>query len=535
MNLSERKLSEISALDSEAKYSMLFENSADGILIADIETRKLKHANPAGCRMFGYADEELRTMCVADIHPKDTLPHVVAEFEALARGEKTLATDIPCLRKDGTIFYADINTTKIPVPIDGRACIVGFFRDVTELKRAKDDLLNTNIWLQKSLDELALTQQKVIQQERLSALGQMASGIVHDFNNVLMPILGFSELLLSNPSALDDRKESRHMIGMILSAGKDARQIVRRLSAFYREEEDTDYKMVDISRIVESSISLTMPKWKEELNAKGITIEMVTEFNSVPQIRGNESEIREALTNLIFNAVDAMPNGGVITFRIFLKNDISIVLEVTDTGIGMGQETLQHCLEPFFTTKGQGTGLGLSMTYGIVERHEGVVEIESKPNAGTTIRMLFPVPFETREINKELEEISKPLPPLRILVIDDEVRVRDLIARLLKTDAHHVEVAAGGREGLEMLLRGYFDLVITDRAMPIMSGDEVAKETHKLRPGTPIIMLTGFGNIMKNSNECPPGVTRVMSKPLTSKDLRLVMASVMKEPIENKL
>ena len=419
---------------------------------------------------------------------------------------------------------------------DGSQMIMEMGIDITERKKAEEDLRDANMRLQKSLNELALTQQKVIQQERLSALGQMASGIAHDFNNVLMPIMGFSELLLSDPSALDDRKESRHMIEMILSAGKDARQIVRRMRTVYRKDNDTKYEMVDISRIIESAISLTMPKWKEELNAKGITIEMVTEFHSVPQINGNEREIRESLVNLIFNAVDAMPKGGVITFRVFRKNDISIVLEVTDTGIGMDQETLQHSMEPFFTTKGtQGSGLGLSMVYGIVERHDGVVEIESKPNIGTTIRMVFPVPVEARKINKELEEASKPLSPLRILVIDDEARSRNLIAKLLQADAHHIEIAEDGKGGLNMLRQGEFDLVITDRAMPIMNGDDVAKEAHQIRPGIPIIMLTGFGDIMKDGNECPPGVTRVMSKPVTSKDLRSVMASVMRKPEEKLL
>ncbi|OGV60137.1 MAG: hypothetical protein A2283_19535 [Lentisphaerae bacterium RIFOXYA12_FULL_48_11] len=399
---------------------------------------------------------------------------------------------------------------------------------VIERKRAKEALREANMQLQKSLEELKLTQQKVIQQERLSALGHMASGIAHDFNNVLMPIIGFSELLLSDHSTLDDRKESLHMIEMILSAGKDARQIVRRLRAVYREDDDADYKLVDISKIVESSISLTMPKWKEEMSAKGVSIEMATDFQPVPRIKGNESEIREVMTNLIFNAVDAMPKGGVITFRVLPKNKTAIALEVTDRGIGMDQETLRRCMEPFFTTKGvQGSGLGLAMVYGIVERHEGVLEIESNPGAGTTIRILFPVPSTTENTEKELVKEPEALPSMRILVIDDEARARNLISRILQADSHSVILAEDGQAGLDIFRGGEFDLVITDRAMPNMSGDEVAKEAQNIRPGIPIIMLTGFGDIMKDRGECPSGVTLVMSKPVTQKELRHAMASVM--------
>jgi CheY-like chemotaxis protein/anti-sigma regulatory factor (Ser/Thr protein kinase) len=288
--------------------------------------------------------------------------------------------------------------------------------------------------------------------------------------------------------------------------------------------------MVDISRIVESAISLTMPKWKEEMNAKGVAIEIATDFHPVPQIRGNVSEIREALTNLIFNAVDAMPKGGVITCCLKCLNNVSVILEVKDTGIGMDQVTLQHCMEPFFSTKGiQGSGLGLAMAHGIIERHGGAIEIESTPGAGTTIRMRFPVPVETVEEEKEPERSPEQIPSLRVLVIDDEERSRNIVAKILLSDGHHVELAQGGQEGLGILRQGKFDLLITDRAMPLMSGDTVASEAQNIQPGIPVIMLTGFGDIMKDKGECPVGVIRVMAKPVTSDELRRVMASVIKK------
>jgi len=399
-----------------------------------------------------------------------------------------------------------------------------------ERKRAKDDLKEANVQLQKSLGDLKLAQQTLIQQERLSALGQMVSGIAHDFNNVLMPILGFSELLLSNSSMLDNRKESRHMIEIILSAAKDAKHIVRRMRTIYKSDDGVEYELLDAANVVESAISLTMSKWKEEMRAKGVAIDIVTDFRPVPGINVNKSELREALTNLILNAVDAMPKGGAITFRVYLKNGISVVLEVKDTGHGMDEKTLLRCGEPFFTTKGtQGSGLGLAMVHGIVERHGGTVSIESKPGAGTMVRMLFPVSRETNNTNGDLEQAAKSLSPLRILVIDDEKRSLNLIEKLLKSDSHRFEMVDNGGEGLDMLRKNKYDLIITDRAMPSMSGDEVARGAQNIQPGIPVIMLTGFGDIMKESGECPPGVSRIMSKPVTGEELRRVMASVMKK------
>jgi len=401
--------------------------------------------------------------------------------------------------------------------------------------QAEQSLLNANMQLGQSLDALNQVQDKIIQQERLSALGQMASGIAHDFNNVLMPIVGFSELLMSDHAVMDDREEALHMIKAINAAGNDARQIVSRLRTIYRRDDSARYEKVDVARIVESAISLTMPKWKEEMNAKGSTVEIATDFQPAPQIKGNASELREVMTNLIFNAIDAMPNGGVLTFRLYCEKNISVILEVTDTGLGMSQETLLHCEEPFFTTKGaQGSGLGLAMVYGIIERHSGAIEIKSKPNVGTTVRMRLPVFVEAESIDKEKHSKSVQLSPLKILVIDDEVRSRKIVVRLLESDGHYVEKAEGGSEGLALLRQNKFDFIVTDRAMPVMNGDEVARKAQEIQPGIHIIMLTGFGDIMKDSGECPLGVDRIMTKPVTFSELNRIMASVMRKAGEGR-
>jgi CheY-like chemotaxis protein len=336
--------------------------------------------------------------------------------------------------------------------------------------------------------------------------------------------MGLSEVMLSDHHALDDRESVISMLETIHSAGDDARRIVRRLRQIYKEQEP-DYSLIDLAAVTESVLSMTMSKWKAETHAKGLNIEIVTEFGDVPSIKGDASELREALTNLIFNAVDAMPAGGVITLSVKCEGKSAVLLEVSDTGVGMDADTAQHCIEPFFTTKGvQGTGLGLPMVYGIVQRHSGSMTITGAPGVGTTVRMQFPVPVDQKPLMDDTVKDIAALPPLHVLIIDDESRSRDFISTMLKSDGHTTRLAEGGQAGVDLCRREQFDLVITDRAMPLMHGDVVAAEIARDRPAMPVIMLTGFGDIMQDKGECPDGVTRVVSKPVTRMDLRHVMA-----------
>ena len=243
--------------------------------------------------------------------------------------------------------------------------------------------------------QLEQTQQQVIQQEHLSALGQMASGIAHDFNNALSPILGFSELLLTRPEYLDDKPKATHYLQTVNTAAKDAAHVVRHPREFYRHRKQGEiFHPVNLNRLVKEVISLTQPKWKDQAQLNGISIKVETELQSLPRLTGNAAELREVLTNLIFNAVDAMPSDGTITLRTRF-DDQHVHLEVSDTGVGMTNEVPQRCLEPFFTTKGgKGTGLGLSMMFGIIQRHKEEIDIQSEVERGTTLHIRL-LPFRT--------------------------------------------------------------------------------------------------------------------------------------------
>jgi signal transduction histidine kinase len=398
--------------------------------------------------------------------------------------------------------------------------VAGSVENLTRRKQAEDDLRASNRELEKALNELKATQQQVIQQERLSAIGQMASGIAHDFNNNLTPILGFAELLLHNDRLLDNKAEARRFLEMLRTSAKDAASVVSRLREFYRPAEtDEEFPVVDLAKIVQQAVSLTEPKWRTQTRAKGLTIEVTAEAKASPFVAGQESALREVLTNLIFNAVDAMPQGGRVLIETSIAGDAAVV-RVRDTGTGMTESVRQRCLEPFFSTKGErGTGLGLSMVYGIVERHRGKIEIESAAGQGTTFIIHLPL-AETSPEAAPSSHCPRSKSPLNVLIVDDEPRILEVVSAYLRCDGHSVSTATSGREALEKFQRNQFDLVVLDRVMPEMSGDQTARFIKQVKHDIPVIMLTGFGALIEVSGSQPAPVDVVLDKPVTLDALR---------------
>src|SRR6185437_14365124 len=242
----------------------------------------------------------------------------------------------------------------------------------------------------------------------------------------------------------------------------------------------------------------------------------------------------EAFTNLVLNAVDAMPKGGKITLRTRAERKQNngrqgyVVVEVSDSGTGMDEETRKRCLEPFFSTKGKrGTGLGLAMVYGVLKRHEGTIDIQTEPGKGTTFQLKFPIRASLQKNSDE--NSSKPVTPLRILCIDDEPLLRELIKEILEREGHSIEVSDSGQSGLDEFRLGRergrpFDVVITDLGMPYLDGRQVAKAIKHESGETPVIMLTGWGAFMKEDGNSPEHVDAIMSKPPRSKELREVLS-----------
>lgn len=405
--------------------------------------------------------------------------------------------------------------------------------------------------IQKAYEELRRTQEMVVQQERLRALGQMASGVAHDINNALTPICGYSQLLVELlPGASEPAQRALKIIN---EASEDIARIVARMREFYRRRTTTEeLHKVDINHIIEEVIEITRPRWRDVSQRQGISINIRHELApNVPPLLSDATELREALVNLIFNSVDALPKGGTITLATRVAETSTatgngnlvkqLEVEVRDNGVGMDEKTRNRCLEPFFSTKAKhgGTGLGLAMVYGMMQRHEGTVNVDSSLDRGTCIRLTFPI------------QEKVPLPPapeplqvgkqrsLRVLCIDDEHLVRQILSDSLTGFKHRVTVAQDGKQGLEFFRTAMrdnqpYEVVITDLGMPEMDGHQVARLIKVESPRTPVIMMTGWGKMIMDEGVKAPEVDAIVSKPPRIHELNRLLLEKTKDSAANQ-
>ncbi|MCD6059697.1 MAG: response regulator [Moraxellaceae bacterium] len=390
--------------------------------------------------------------------------------------------------------------------------------------------------LRQAYEDLRQTQQAILQQERLRALGQMASGIAHDINNAISPMALYTEALLEREPNLS--ANARRYLETIQRAIDDVAQTVARMREFYRpRHSELSLAPVRLNGLVQQVLDLTQARWSDMPQQRGVFIDVQTRLApDLPVFMGVEGEIREALTNLIFNAVDAIPGNGTVTIATGIERGEAecVYVEVGDTGVGMDEETRRKCLEPFFTTKGErGTGLGLAMVYGMVKRHSAEISIDSAPGRGTRIRLGFRVGNAVVGAS-EPGTGSGPRQLLRILVIDDDPLVINSLHDTLRDDGHAVITAEGGQKGIDAFLTARehgepFSVVITDLGMPYVDGRKVAEAVKAVAPDTPVIMLTGWGQRLVSDNEVPPEVDRVLSKPPRLGDLRKALREVVRE------
>jgi len=390
--------------------------------------------------------------------------------------------------------------------------------------------------LQQAYDDLRQSQHTVMQQERLRALGQMASGIAHDINNAISPVSLYTESLLEREPNLSER--TRNYLTTIQRAIEDVARTVARMREFYRERDaQLTLERVQLNRAVQQVVDLTRPRWSDLPQARGAMVDLQTHFaESLPDIMGAEHEIRDALTNLIFNAVDAMPTGGTLSVRTrkatVADGETRVLIEVTDTGVGMDEDTRRRCLEPFYTTKGErGTGLGLAMVYGMIQRHSAELEIDSEPGKGTTVRLNFPAVTSSVVTAPKSKLTAVVKRRLRILLVDDDPLLIKSLQDTLQEDGHLITATHGGREGIEAFAaaakRGEaFDIVVTDLGMPHVDGRKVASSIKGASPSTPVVLLTGWGQRLLATNDTPAHVDKVLAKPPRLHELRAALAEL---------
>ncbi len=390
--------------------------------------------------------------------------------------------------------------------------------------------------LQQAYDDLHQSQTQVTKQERLRALGQMASGIAHDINNAIAPIGLYAESLLETERGLSER--GRANLQVIERAIDDVAATVARMREFYRQREpQLTLSTVNVNLMVRHVVDLTRARWSDMPQQRGIVIEIRQDLGeNIPAVLGVEGEIREALTNLLFNAVDAMPDGGTVTLRTRYIEHLAdgagphVLVEVSDNGTGMDEATQQRCLEPFFTTKGErGTGLGLATVYGMTERHSARITIESQLHVGTSVKMYFPVAAVVAD-GAAIAPSPRPTSSLKILIVDDDPTLLASLGNILSVDGHDVTQADGGQAGIDRFCAANaagqdYAVVITDLGMPYVDGRKVAETVKRIAPAVPVILLTGWGQRMiPETGDEPVNVDQVLSKPPKIRELRAALA-----------
>ena len=486
---------------SEEKYRLLAEHVRDVIYALDPEGR-FTYVNPKVEEILGYKPAELLGRYSTDLLTPQSQRRAQEIFARAARGKDPFSFyELDMVKKDGSgIVPVEIGTVTVRDAMGRVAGWQGIARDITERKQLEQQILRT---------------------ERLHALGEMASGVAHDFNNILGAILGRAQLL--RRVVLDE--ETKRGLDAIEKAALDGANTVRRLQHFTRKRREEEFFPVDLNQAIKDTLAITEARWKDEANLAGATIEVETSYGKIPPVMGNISELREVLTNIVFNAVEAMPEGGKLTFKTE-EVDGWVCASVSDTGIGMVEEVKTRIFDPFFTTKGvKGTGLGLSVSYGIIRGHHGEINVRSNPGHGTTIEIRLPIPSKLRSAPQP--KLAPSAKPGRILIIDDDGMVRELLSDILEAAGHTVVQASGGREGLRLFRQSDFDLVLTDLGMPECSGWEVAATIKGLAPKTPVALVTGWVLTLDRGKLKEAGVDLVLNKPFQYPDVMALVAEGM--------
>lgn len=461
-DLSELRAAEAAARQHQNFLARLIEQASEAIFAISPEGRFIWF-NEQLCKLSGYTRQELMQKDYKSFLELEEKRAIIKRFARVLKGERA-TFEMRGRNKEGQLRLLKLTLTPI---YDGSevSSVLCIARDITEERLAAE---------------------RAAQADKLRALGQLASGVAHNFNNILAAIVGCAQLIKRQ---FKDEAVLKH-IEVIERAALDGAQTVRRIQGFALQNDESARESLDINQIVQDSATLTRARWAGDAQARGIHYKVELKLNPVPPVCGSASELREVFVNIILNALDAMPTGGALQIKTeAVGSDVKI--SFADTGIGMSREVCERIFEPFFTTKGsEGMGLGLSVSYGIIKRHGGRIDVQSQPGRGSIFTITLPS-AESPE-----REISPPKPPqaktTKILIIDDDERVRQALVGMLQAAGHDAESAASGQEGLEKLEREDFKLVITDLAMPNMDGWTLAAEIRQRWPQIKIALLTGY-------------------------------------------
>jgi len=519
VDISDRKATEVALRDKEEKYRTVVENANESICV--VQDWELKFVNPKTVTLSGYSIEEFKNKPFHEfIHPDDRDLVMEQHRKRMAGEEAPEFYTFRIVHKNGEILWVEVKP--VLITWENRQATLNFMSDVTERKLVEQ--------------QRQMLEEQLRQAQKMEALGTLAGGIAHEFNNVLGSILGFSELVLDD---LPEKSLARKNMEKVLAASSRAASLVKQILSFSRKEEEKRQPLY-LSQIIEEVLSLL----KSSLPA---TIKMNTDIKtSVRTVLSDETQVHQVVMNLCTNAAHAMrEKGGILEVSLdeidipqdqtgpeLLKPGRYQQLTVRDTGHGMDAETRRRIFEPFFTTKktGEGTGMGLAVVHGIVRSHNGEIMVDSEPGKGSTFRIFLPVSGKVGDTIDEWDaEILKGSE--RILFVDDEEELADTGKQTLGRLGYRVVSQTGSRQALDLFRTDpqQFDLVITDQTMPQMTGLDLAGEIHRIRPDIPVILCTGFSETIGEDNFRSHGIDAFIMKPMPRREIAFLIRHVLEQ------
>ncbi len=499
-----RDVTERKKIEALSQYKELFKSVSDPVFINDTKGRFLE-VNDVACECFGYPRDKLLQMAVKDLTQPAHLDVLFETGKRIQEGEP-VQFELDLVIKRGVAIPFEFHARQ--VQFKGEPAVLSVARNLSIRKKMEETLIKT---------------------ERLSAVGEMASGVAHNFNNLLQMIMSGAEAALTK---LDSGKirECREAIRNILNASQRGADVVRRIKDFtlVKTDEIDEAQIFDLDELIKEAVELTKPLWRNPSVSRRYRLNHIKGRESF--VKGKPSEIYEVLVNLIKNGLEAMPHGGFMTISSRHHNG-NIHLTVSDSGHGISEKHFQRIFEPFFTTKGsKSSGLGLSSCYGIVKKHQGEMHVQSIPGQGTSFTIILPL--AKRPDVQQFQQL-KPVTghKLHFLVIDDEINFLKMLEMYFEDTEVEIFTALTAEEGLRAIRQDDFDVILCDLGMDEMNGLEVGKEVkeycHKAGISKiPFLLYTGLEKELDPEKLMDGGVDRVVKKPIPCKDLLMIIQEI---------